>query len=69
MADRFFQPVDALLIKRAPTFERLAPAELWRKLSERFALIGVQGTVRMAMAGFDVAAWDALAIAAAAAGK
>jgi mandelate racemase len=44
--------------------ERLAPAELWRKLSERFALIGVQGTVRMAMAGFDVAAWDALAIAA-----
>ena len=44
--------------------ERLAPIELWRKLSERFALIGVQGVVRMAMAGFDVAAWDALAIAA-----
>src|SRR5262249_59364877 len=46
------------------TGERLAPAELWRKLSERFALIGVQGIVRMAMAGVDVAAWDALAIAA-----
>src|SRR5262249_8469327 len=44
--------------------ELLAPADLWRKLSERFALIGVQGVVRMAMAGFDVAAWDALAIAA-----
>ena len=34
--------------------------ELWSKLAERFALIGVQGIVRMAMAGFDVAAWDAL---------
>jgi mandelate racemase len=43
---------------------RLAPIDLWSALSERFALIGVQGVVRMAMAGFDVAAWDALAIAA-----
>src|SRR5260370_18302548 len=52
-------------VPRVVDGERLAPAELWRKLSERFALIGVQGTVRMAMAGFDVAAWDALPIAAA----
>jgi mandelate racemase len=44
--------------------ERVAPLDLWGKLSERFALIGVQGIVRMAMAGFDVAAWDALAQAA-----
>jgi mandelate racemase len=44
--------------------ERLAPLDLWAKLSKRFALIGVQGIVRMAMAGFDVACWDALAIAA-----
>jgi mandelate racemase len=44
--------------------ERVQPAELWAKLSERFALIGVQGIVRMAMAGFDVACWDALATAA-----
>ncbi len=44
--------------------ERLAPSDLWEKLSKRFALIGVQGIVRMAMAGFDVAAWDALSIAA-----
>ena len=44
--------------------ERVAPADLWSKLAERFALIGVQGIVRMAMAGLDVAAWDALAIAA-----
>jgi mandelate racemase len=42
---------------------RVAPIDLWSKLSERFALIGVQGIVRMAMAGFDMAAWDALAIA------
>jgi mandelate racemase len=44
--------------------ERVAPEELWAKLAERFALIGVQGVVRMAMAGFDVACWDALAVAA-----
>jgi mandelate racemase len=44
--------------------ERLVPIDLWSKLAERFALIGVQGIVRMAMAGFDVAAWDALATAA-----
>ena len=44
--------------------ERIVPAELWSKLAERFALIGVQGIVRMAMAGFDVACWDALATAA-----
>jgi mandelate racemase len=44
--------------------ERVAPLDLWAALSRRFALIGVQGIVRMAMAGFDVACWDALAIAA-----
>jgi mandelate racemase len=44
--------------------ERLAPVELWGKLAERFALIGVQGIVRMAMAGVDIASWDALATAA-----
>src|SRR5580704_10769042 len=44
--------------------ERVAPVDLWAKLARRFALIGVQGIVRMAMAGFDVACWDALAQAA-----
>ncbi len=44
--------------------DRLAPAELWAKLYKRFTLIGVQGIVRMAMAAFDIACWDALAIAA-----
>jgi mandelate racemase len=33
-------------------------------LSRHFALIGVQGVVRMAMSALDVAAWDALAVAA-----
>src|SRR2546423_5536015 len=42
----------------------VAPAELWSKLAERFALIGVQGVVRMAMAGLDIACWDALGVAA-----
>jgi mandelate racemase len=42
----------------------VVPAELWDSLAERFALIGVQGIVRMAMAGFDIACWDALAVAA-----
>jgi mandelate racemase len=51
-------------VARVVEGERLAPADLWSKLAERFALIGVQGIVRTAMAGFDVAAWDALAIAA-----
>ena len=41
--------------------DRVAPVDLWSKLQRRFTLIGVQGTVRMAMSGFDVACWDALA--------
>jgi mandelate racemase len=44
--------------------DRVAPLDLWEKLAQRFALIGVQGLVRMAMSGLDVAAWDALAVAA-----
>src|SRR6187200_318196 len=51
-------------VARVVKGQRVAPADLWSKLNERFALIGVQGIVRMAMSGFDVAAWDALAIAA-----
>ena len=42
----------------------LDPAALLAKLARRFTLIGVQGIVRMAMAGFDTACWDALAQAA-----
>jgi mandelate racemase len=51
-------------IGRMVTGDPVLPAQLWGKLAQRFMLIGVQGLVRMAMAGLDVAAWDALAIAA-----
>jgi mandelate racemase len=44
--------------------DEVDPAALWAKLAGRFALIGVQGIVRMALAGFDVACWDAVAVAA-----
>jgi mandelate racemase len=42
----------------------VSPEHLWDALAKRFTLIGVQGIVRMAMSGFDVACWDALARAA-----
>ena len=51
-------------VERVVKGDRIAPVDLWAKLSKRFTLIGVQGIVRMAMAGFDVACWDTLAIAA-----
>jgi mandelate racemase len=51
-------------VLRVTKGERIAPVDLWARLAKRFALIGVQGIVRMAMAGFDVACWDALAISA-----
>jgi len=51
-------------VERSVKGERVAPADLWEKLARRFKLIGVQGIVRMAMSGFDVACWDALALAA-----
>jgi mandelate racemase len=41
--------------------DALAPVELAGKLATRFMLIGNEGIVRMATAGFDMAAWDALA--------
>ena len=41
--------------------DAVAPLALYAKLSERFALIGKQGIVRMATAAIDMAAWDALA--------
>lgn len=44
--------------------ERADPQALGARLARRFALVGVQGIVRMAVAGFDTALWDALAIAA-----
>ena len=51
-------------VERRVRGERTPPAELWEKLAKGLRLIGVQGIVRMAMAGFDVAYWDAMARAA-----
>ena len=50
-------------VERQSKGARVAPADLWARLAKRFTLIGVQGIVRMAMAGLDVACWDALAVA------
>ena len=43
---------------------KIAPFEIRTKLLRHFRLMGVQGVVRMALAGIDVACWDALSIAA-----
>jgi len=51
-------------VERRVKGERTPPAELWEKLAKGFRLIGVQGIVRMAMSGLDVAYWDAMARAA-----
>jgi mandelate racemase len=50
-------------VERVAKGEAVDPEALWAKLARRFTLIGVQGIVRMALSGFDVACWDALAIA------
>jgi mandelate racemase len=41
--------------------EPLAPGEIELKLARRFRLLGTQGLVGMALAGIDMALWDALA--------
>ena len=48
-------------VGRLETGQPLDPQAAWTRLARRFRLIGVQGTVRMALAGFDVACWDAWA--------
>lgn len=48
------------LIKGDP----IVPAEIGAKLSRHLRLIGAQGVIWMALAGIDVACWDALAQAA-----
>ena len=47
----------------APLVEgsELAPLEIEQKLARRFRLLGTQGLVGMALAGIDMASWDALA--------
>jgi len=41
--------------------DEVAPLDLERKLRARYALLGVHNIVLFAMAGIDMAAWDALA--------
>lgn len=48
-------------VERLVKGAKVDPAATWRALEKRFTLIGVQGIVRMAMSGVDVACWDAIA--------
>ena len=41
--------------------DEVAPVDIEKKLHGRYALLGVHNVVRIAMAGIDMAAWDALA--------
>ncbi|HEX5278746.1 MAG TPA: enolase C-terminal domain-like protein [Micropepsaceae bacterium] len=57
----------ALLLEDAVSLvrgEQLRPQQIAAKLARNFTLIGVTGTVRMALSGLDAAMWDALAVAA-----
>jgi L-alanine-DL-glutamate epimerase-like enolase superfamily enzyme len=56
----------AIAAHLAEAFDLLAggsvtPYDATRSLSRQFALLGVSGTVRMALSLFDMALWDALA--------
>ena len=57
------KPLAKLLSNLAPLIEGapLSPVEIERKLQQTFRLLGPQGLSAMAMAGIDMAAWDALA--------
>jgi mandelate racemase len=56
-------PTAQLMMNLAPLLEgrALAPAALSDELHGRFKLLGTQGLVGMALAGIDMALWDALA--------
>lgn len=55
-------PVAAVLadIQEAVGRQRLAPVGLSMRLLQRYRLLGAQGIVRTALAGFVGACWDAL---------
>lgn len=57
------KPTADLIQNLAPLLagEALAPAALEQKLAQRFRLLGTQGLLGMALAGIDMALWDALA--------
>ena len=55
----------ALLLEDAASIvkgARVSPPDIAATLARKFALIGVTGTVRMALAGLDAAMWDAIAV-------
>jgi len=60
------KPIAALVEDAAQIVhgERVAPVALAAQLQRRFALLGVTGIARMALSAFDMALWDALAVAA-----
>lgn len=60
---RVLKPVLQLLAELSDELAgaAVAPLDLDRRLRARFRLLGVKGVVGMAMAGIDMAAWDALA--------
>lgn len=55
-------PVSQLLTNLDPVIkgDPVAPLELYRRLQARFRLLGSKGVAGMALAGIDMAAWDAL---------
>lgn len=57
------EPAARLVRDFAPLIEgeELAPAAIEQKIARRFRLLGTQGLVGMALAGIDMALWDALA--------
>ena len=56
---QFLNEIEELIVG-----ENVAPLALGEKLQGRFRLLGTQGLVGMALAGIDIAAWDAFAKAA-----
>ncbi|MBV8032710.1 MAG: mandelate racemase [Betaproteobacteria bacterium] len=65
MAKHHLPPIVKLLEAMAEIVkgDPVAPLDLERKLRGKYALLGVHNIVLIAMAGIDMAAWDALAIA------
>jgi mandelate racemase len=57
------KPVVQLIANLAPVIkgDLVAPLDIERKLQSRFRLLGAKGVAGMALAGIDMAAWDALA--------
>lgn len=57
------QPVRQMLANLEPLLkgQPLAPLDLDRQFQRQFRLLGAKGVVAMALAGIDMAAWDALA--------